>query len=344
VLGLGYWGPNRLRAFGEIPNTRVRYVCVIDPQRLRRWSGRYPDARSTSDASALLEDPLNDAVVIATPAHTHFDLARRCIEAGKHVFVEKPLASSSRDALALERLAREQGVVLMCGHTFLYSPPVREMKRIIEEQELGELYFISASRVNLGPYRSDVSVIWDLAPHDFAILRYWLDSTPEWIAAVGRDVISPGIADVSFIDLGFADGLLSHIEVSWLAPSKLRRTVIVGSEKMAIYEDGAPEPVRVFDSGIVYRDPETFGEYHLSYRTGDIISPHVDTTEPVAAELADFVAAITASVVPDSTPELAVDVIKMVEAAETSQADGGARVPLDLSANMSVRERSGGLG
>jgi predicted dehydrogenase len=157
-------------------------------------------------------------------------------------------------------------------------------------------------------------------------------------------VISPGIADVSFIDLGFADGLLSHIEVSWLAPSKLRRTVIVGSEKMAIYEDGAPEPVRVFDSGIVYRDPETFGEYHLSYRTGDIISPHVDTTEPVAAELADFVAAITASVVPDSTPELAVDVIKMVEAAETSQADGGARVPLDLSANMSVRERSGGLG
>ncbi len=190
----------------------------------------------------------------------------------------------------------------MCGHTFLYSPPVRAIKRILEAGELGELHYISSSRVNLGPYRSDVSVVFDLGPHDFSILRYWLDSLPHTVSAMGRDVISTGVADFAFVNAIFEDGLVANMELSWLAPSKLRRTVLVGSEKMAVYEDNSPEPVRIYDSGIEYRDPETYGEYHLAYRTGDIVSPRVDTSEPIALELEDFVGAIRGEVdeLPDS--------------------------------------------
>jgi predicted dehydrogenase len=219
----------------------------------------------------------------------------------------------------------------MCGHTFLYSPPVRKVKQLIDAGELGELYFISSRRVNLGPYRSDVSVISDLGPHDFSILLYWLGQSAAWVSAVGRDVISQGIADVAFVDISFPDGLLGHVELSWLAPSKLRRTVLVGSEKMLVYEDGQAEPVRIFDSGIEYRDPESYGEYHLSYRTGDIVSPRVDSTEPIVAELEDFVEAIATSGSPESSPWLAVEAIRLVEAAESSMADSGHRVAVDAA-------------
>jgi predicted dehydrogenase len=184
----------------------------------------------------------------------------------------------------------------------------------------------------LGLHQRDISVIWDLAPHDFSILLHWLDSRPEWISALGRDSVVEGVPDVAFIDAMFPSGLLTHIELSWLAPSKLRRTVLVGSEKMVVYEDGSPEPVRVFDSGVIYKDPETFGEYHLSYRTGDIVSPRLDTTEPMVAELADFVSAITEGSVPVCRPQTALEVIRLVEATETSMSDSGARTALGASA------------
>jgi predicted dehydrogenase len=216
----------------------------------------------------------------------------------------------------------------MCGHTFLYSPPVRLVKSILDRGELGELYFVSSSRVNLGLHQRDVSVIWDLGPHDFSILMYWLDALPDWVSAVGRDSVVEGIPDVAFINLMFPDGLVSHIELSWLAPSKLRRTVIVGSEKMIVYEDGSPEPVRIFDSGVIYRDPESFGEYHLSYRTGDIVTPRLDTSEPIVSELSDFVLAARLGDISTSRPKLAVDVIRLVEAAEASLVDNGARKEL----------------
>lgn len=329
VVGLGYWGPNRLRAFSEINTAEVTWICDSDPGRLGRAADRFPVSRATTDYESILAADDVDAVVLATPVFTHKRLAAAAIAAGKHVFVEKPLAPSGDEASELVAAAEEAGLTLMCGHTFLYSPPVRQVKEILASGELGELHFITSSRVNLGPYRSDVSVIADLGPHDFSILRYWLEASPTRVAAVGRDVISAGIADVAFVDLTFPDGLLANIELSWLAPSKLRRTTIVGSRKMLVYEDGATEPLRLHDSGIDYRDPKTFGEYQLSYRTGDIISLRVAATEPIVAELLDFVTCVRTGATPSSDTEVALDVIRTVEAAEASMAQAGAPIVLD---------------
>ena len=273
VVGLGYWGPNLLRVLGDQLDAEVRWMCDLDTDRLAKYRRRYPAARATTRIDRVLADPDVDAVLIATPVHTHYTLAAQALAAGKHVFVEKPLAQSSELADDLVALARERGLILMCGHTFLYSPPVRAVKRLIEAGTLGDIFFISSSRVNLGLHQRDVSVIWDLGPHDFSILLYWLSELPTAVRAVGRDSIVKGIVDVAFVTMTFASGIVVNVELSWLAPSKLRRTVLVGSERMVIYDDGAPEPVRVFDRGVVYKDPETFGEYHLSYRSGDVISP-----------------------------------------------------------------------
>ncbi len=318
VVGLGYWGPNLLRVLYEQPDVDVRYVCDLDPERLARTTGRYPSVQGTSSYQDLLDDPELDAVLLATPVHTHFELARSALEAGKHTFVEKPIASSSEEADELVRLAEEGGLSVMCGHTFLYSPAVRAVKDLIDAGELGDIYFVSSSRVNLGLHQRDASVIWDLAPHDYSILLHWLGEAPDWVSAVGRASVVTGITDVAFIDLSFPSGVLAHVELSWLAPSKLRRTVVVGSKKMVVYDDTSVEPVRVFDSGVTYRDPETFGEFHLSYRTGDIVSPHLDNSEPLALEVADFVASIRSGEPPTSTPELARDVVAMIESTEAS--------------------------
>src|SRR3954470_19983757 len=323
VAGLGYWGPNLLRALFELPDVEVSYVCDLDPERLDRFGRRYPSARATRDFDNVLSDPHVDAVVIATPVFSHFGLASRALNAGKHVFVEKPLASSSAEAGELLELADQMDRVIMCGHTFLYSPAVREVKRIIQSGELGEVYFISASRVNLGLHQRDVSVVWDLGPHDFSILLYWMDEMPNWVGAVGRDSVVKGIPDVAFIDMEFPSGALSHIELSWLAPSKLRRTVVVGSQKMVVYDDSSSEPVRVFDSGVSYEDPETFGQYQLSYRTGDIVSPRLETTEPIVTELSDFIAGVRVGRAPDGNPALARNVVRLIEAAEASIEERG---------------------
>src|SRR3954469_25642948 len=324
LVGLGYWGPNLLRALFELPDVEVSYICDLDPERLERFGRRYPSARPTRDFENLLADPHVDAVVIATPVFTHFGLASRALQAGKHVFVEKPLASTSAEAGELLELADSMDRAIMCGHTFLYSPAVREVKRIIQSGDLGEIYFISSSRVNLGLHQRDVSVVWDLGPHDFSILLYWMEEMPEWVGAVGRDSVVKGIPDVAFIDLGFPSGALSHVELSWLAPSKLRRTVVVGSQKMVVYDDSSSEPVRVFDSGVEYEDPETFGQYQLSYRTGDIVSPRLETTEPIAMELAGFLDGIRIGRAPEGNPALAANVVKLIEAAEASLEERGA--------------------
>ncbi|MFL5912040.1 MAG: Gfo/Idh/MocA family protein [Gaiellaceae bacterium] len=321
VVGLGYWGPNLLRVFIEMGGVKVKYICDLDEERLARYSRRYPGTTATRSFDDVLDDPEVHAVVIATPVFTHYELALRALRAGKHTMVEKPLASSSEAAEELRRVADEQRLVLMCGHTFLYSPPVRAVKEILDRGELGDIYFISASRVNLGLHQRDVSVVWDLGPHDFSILLYWLDEFPEWVRAVGRDSVVKGIPDVAFIDMVFPSGILANVELSWLAPSKLRRTVVVGSEKMVVYDDGAAEPVRVFDHGVVYEDPETFGQYQLSYRTGDIVSPKLDTVEPIELELTDFVDCIRDGVTPAPFINLAKDVVRVIESAEQSIAE-----------------------
>jgi predicted dehydrogenase len=326
VVGLGYWGPNLLRVLSDMPEAEVAWICDVDSYRLERFARRYPAARATGDIADVLADDTVDAVILATPVFTHFDLARRCLAAGKHTFVEKPLAPSAAAAEELLELADAADLVLMCGHTFLYSPPVREVKRLLDTDEIGDVFFVSSSRVNLGLHQRDVSVIWDLGPHDFSILLYWLDEMPEAVRAVGRDSVVPGISDVAFVTLTYRSGIVANVELSWLAPSKLRRTVVVGSRKMAVYDDGAVEPIRLFDHGVVYRDPETFGEYHLSYRTGDVLSPHLESHEPLAAELADFVAAVRSSCPLPDHARLACDVVRLTEAADLSLRAGGEEI------------------
>jgi predicted dehydrogenase len=331
VVGLGYWGPNLLRVLGDQLDAEVRWMCDLDTDRLAKYRRRYPAARATTRIDRVLADPDVDAVLIATPVHTHYMLAAQALAAGKHVFVEKPLAQSSELADDLVALARERDLILMCGHTFLYSPPVRAVKRLIEAGTLGDIFFISSSRVNLGLHQRDVSVIWDLGPHDFSILLYWLSELPTTVRAVGRDSIVKGIVDVAFVTMTFASGIVVNVELSWLAPSKLRRTVLVGSEQMVIYDDGAPEPVRVFDRGVVYKDPETFGEYHLSYRSGDVISPRIESHEPLGLELADFVKAIQTDDQMALNAAIARSVVRIVEAADESLRHGGREVSLDHS-------------
>jgi predicted dehydrogenase len=323
VVGLGYWGPNLLRVLYEMEGVNVAAICDLDADRLERFGRRYPSVHQSRNYEAILRDPEIDGVVLATPVYTHFDLASRALHAGKHVFVEKPLAPSTEQADALLNLANANGLGLMCGHTFVYSPPVRAVKDLIDNGELGDIYFISASRVNLGLHQRDVSVLWDLGPHDFSILLYWLGEAPESVSATGRDSVVKGIPDVAFVNMSFPSGILAHIELSWLAPSKLRRTVVVGSEKMVVYDDSSPEPIRIFDHGVVYEDPETFGQYHLSYRTGDVVSPKLDATEPIALEMVDFVMAVRTGCAPAGHAALARGVVQMVEAAENSLARGG---------------------
>ncbi len=331
VVGLGYWGPNLIRVLADVPGARLKWLCDLDPQRVERFRRRYPTSVGTSDVEQVLADEEVDAVVLATPVFSHFDLASACLEAGKHTFVEKPLAPSVEEAEELQRISSENEVVLMCGHTFVYSPPVRAVRGLIERGELGDILFVSSSRVNLGLHQRDVSVIWDLGPHDFSILLYWLGEVPRSVRATGRDSIVPGIPDVAFVSLAYDSGIVANVELSWIAPSKLRRTVIVGDKKMVVYDDGTPEPVKIFDQGVVFKDPETFGEYHLSYRTGDVLSPKVESHEPLVAEIEDFVKAIRTGSEPDSSPDLATDVVRITEAADESLRSDGEQITLERS-------------
>jgi predicted dehydrogenase len=328
VVGLGYWGPNLVRNIHEVPGVEAAAVCDLREDALESIARRYPAVTTTTRYEDVLADPRIDAVAIVTPVSTHYALAAAALAAGKHVFVEKPLAASLQEATALVELADAAGLVLMPGHTFLYSPPVQMIRAMIESGDLGDVYFISTSRVNLGLHQPDVSVAWDLGPHDFSILRYWLGETPAHASALSRGCIIPTIPDVAFINLEFPSGTVAHVELSWLAPSKLRRTTIVGSRKMIVYDDTSSEPVRVFDSGAVMPNPETFGEYKLTYRTGDIVSPHVEVAEPLFREIEDFRSAIVDGVVPCSSAELGLEVVRMIEAVDVSLEHNGARVDI----------------
>jgi protoporphyrinogen oxidase/predicted dehydrogenase len=329
VIGLGYWGPNLARNIADLSEYELVALCDKRREALAPVARRHPGARCVLSPADVLGDDTIDAVVIATSVGTHYQLARDALDAGKHVFVEKPLATSSAEVRDLMSRAADAGLVLMPGHTFLYSPPVRAIKELIDADELGEIYFVSSSRVNLGLHQTDVSVVWDLGPHDFSILRYWLDELPAEVSAVSRACIIPENPDVAFIALSYPSGTLVHSEVSWLAPSKLRRTAIVGSQKMVVYDDTSSEPVRIFDSGASLPDPESYGEYQLSYRTGSILSPRLAATEPLSLEFQDFAAAILRGEPLVSSAEVGLDVIRTIEAVDRSLQNGGAPVSLE---------------
>jgi predicted dehydrogenase len=321
VVGLGYWGPNLVRVLYELPEAELAGVYDRDLGRAERIFRRYPDILRPSSYSALLDDKTVEAIAIATTVGTHFELARAALEAGKHVLVEKPMAASSQEALELIELAEAHGLTLMPGHTFLYSPPVDAVRDLIDSGELGDIYFVSSSRVNLGLHQPDVSVIWDLGPHDFSILRYWLDERPVSVSATTRNCVLTDVPDVAFVNLTFPSGTVANVELAWLAPAKLRRTVVVGSRKMVVYDDTSGEPIRIHDSGASLEDPTTFGEYRLTYRSGPILSPPIEATEPLVLELRDFCRAIREDVEPTSSARIGLEVVEMIEAVEQAVAE-----------------------
>ena len=287
----------RLRARGAHVG---RAICA--PSSSKRSEKRYPGIRRRPRFEEMLSDPNLDAVAIATPVSTHHGLAAAALDAGKHVFIEKPLERlDARGARPDPARAGRRGSCVMPGHTFLYSPPVLKIKELLDAGALGDVYFISMSRVNLGLHQPDVSVVWDLGPHDFSILRYWLGMLPTEVSALTRACVIPDTPDVAFVNARFDGGAIAHLELSWLSPSKLRRTAIVGSEKMVVYDDTSGEPVRIFDSGASLPDPETFGEFQLTYRTGDILSPKIEATEPLALEILDFCGAVLDGTTPRSS-------------------------------------------
>jgi predicted dehydrogenase len=332
LVGYGYWGPNLLRNYMEQDSATPKWVCDVNPERLAKAASRYPSVQTTTHVEDIFGDPEVDAVLIATPISSHHALAMQAIAAGKHVFVEKPLATSVDECDEMCAAADKAGLVLMVGHTFVYSPPVRAVRKILQAGELGDVYFIQCSRVNLGLHQKDVSVVWDLAPHDLSILEYWLCEAPVSVQAMGRSCINNGIPDVAFLNVRYASGVVAELQVSWLSPVKLRRTIIVGSKKMLMYDDTeSVEKVKIFDQGVDYKDPETFGEFQLSYRTGDIYTPRIENTEPLGIEAAHFVECVATGARPITDGVAGRSVVAALEAAQRS---------LDEAASI-ARERRG---
>ena len=321
VIGLGYWGPNLLRNIVANRRSDKIVICDKDPRRLRKISERFPSCEKTLDAKDIFSDPDIDAIVIATSVSSHYPLAMEAMKAGKHVFVEKPFAEDTKKAEEMVQFAEDNGLVTMVGHTFLYSPPVLKIKQILDSKELGDIRFITSTRVNLGLHQKDVSVIWDLAPHDVSMIFYWLDEEPNFVEAFGHEYVLKDIPDVAFINLGFPSGAIANVQVAWLAPSKIRKTVIVGSRKMLIYDDTEPyEKIKIFDKGVDILEPQTFGEYQLSYRTGDIVSPQIDSFEPLQSEMEEFLRCVENGGTPRTSGRSGMGVVKVLETADNSLA------------------------
>jgi predicted dehydrogenase len=331
IIGYGYWGPNLVRNFAESPGVVVNSICDLSAPRLERAAARHPGVRLTTQADEVIADHGIDAVAIATPVSTHYDLAWRALEAGKHVVVEKPLASTSDEATRLVDLAGRRGLVLMVDHTFVYTGAVRAIRKIVTGGELGEIYYYDSVRVNLGLFQHDVSVVWDLAVHDLSILDYVLPNRPSAVSATGMSHVTGEPENIAYLTLFFPDRLIAHFHVNWLAPVKTRRTLIGGARKMIIYDDIEPsEKVKVYDRGISVSDMTTEGVYKMlvSYRTGDMWAPRLDLTEALQLEVAHFVRCIEGAERPVTDGEAGLRVVRILEAATASMRQQGRPIAL----------------
>jgi predicted dehydrogenase len=326
VVGCGYWGPNLARNVSERSELRLHALCDRDPAQLRPLARRHQQARAVQDFDAVLCDEAVEAVIVATPPQTHYPLVKRALEAGKHVLVEKPLATRLDHARELADLAEEADLVLMPGHTFVYSPAVNTVRDLIQDGVVGDIHFITSSRMNLGKYQSD-GVVCDLAPHDLSILLYWLEQPVLEVGASGSSVFAAGVPETAFLTLTFAGGATANVQLSWLAPRKVRQMIVVGSRRMVQYDDTASdEPVRVYDRGMDVGPPTNFGEHQLIYRTGDVVIPRVEPQEPLSLELQDFASAIRTGSEPRSNVKLGLEIVAAVEMASASIRDKGARL------------------
>jgi predicted dehydrogenase len=332
LVGYGYWGPNLARNLVERPEFELAMLCEQDPIRAVAFTDRYRGIPVCGSYEQVLADPAIDAVVVATPPSSHYELVRRALDVGKHVLVEKPLATAPVDAQHLVAIAEASELVLMPGHTFVYSPSVMAIRDLIGEGVLGEIHFVTSSRMNLGKYQKD-GVICDLAPHDLSILLFWLQAPVTRVSATALSVFREGIPETAFLALGFGCGAAANVQISWLAPRKLRQMIVVGSRKMVVYDDtNSDEPVRLYDRGMDYTPPPAnFGEYQLTYRSGDVVIPKIDAAEPLAAELVDFARAIRTGIEPRSNAALGVEVVRVLDGAQQSLRRCGEPIELALA-------------
>lgn len=334
VVGYGYWGPNLVRNFCSTPGTRLIAVCDLQKDRLAAMQARYPSVAITDDFDEILRDPRIDAIAIATPVSTHFRLAMRALMAGKHVFVEKPIASTADEAQRLVDEAARRRLVLAVDHTFVHTGAVRKMRELAQS-DLGEIYYYDSVRVNLGLFQHDVSVIWDLAVHDLSIMDYVLSEKPVAVSATGMSHVTGEPENIAYLNLFFASRLIAHIHVNWLAPVKVRRTLIGGSRKMVVYDDLEPsEKVKVYDKGITLNgNPGKNGEkvYQMlvGYRTGDMWAPQLDSSEALGVELAQFADCIERSEIPTADGHAGLRVVRILEAASLSLSQRGRVVELE---------------
>jgi predicted dehydrogenase len=331
VIGMGYWGPNLVRCFHESAECEVAYVCDQNAKRLREICDRFPDVIGTTDDAELLRRDRVDAVVIATPTKTHYRLARQSLDAGLHTFVEKPLATSSQECAELIEAADANDRVLFVGHVFLYSAAVAKLKEIVSRGELGDIYYISSSRLNLGPVRNDVNALWDLAPHDLSIILELMGHSPISVSCSGLAYLDRNVHDVCNLTMQFSDNRIGIVHVSWLDPHKRRVMTVVGSRKMAVYNDIEPlEKIRIYDNGVqAAPSAASFGEFLYSYRYGDIHSPRIEEVEPLKAEIRSFVDAVVRGIGPKTDGWNGLRVVEVLEAADRSLRDSAGHVRIE---------------
>jgi predicted dehydrogenase len=330
VVGYGYWGPNLVRNFAETTRAKVVAVCDIRPDILATVGRRYPSVRATGVYADLLHDAEIDAIVVATPVRSHFELALAALEAGKHVLLEKPMTETAEQAKRLIGAAQRHDLTLMVDHTFVYTPAIRMIRELISSGDIGRIYYYDSVRVNLGLFQNDVNIVWDLAVHDFSILDYILSERPVGLSASGGSPVKTYPESIAFISLFFASGMIAHVNVNWLAPVKVRQTLIGGSRKMIMFNELAPsEKVRIYDKGVtITDDPQKIFQMRVGYRTGDMLAPQLSTREALAAEVDHFIDCIEGRRTPDTSGQMGLHVIELLEAASRSMNRRGQ--PIDL--------------
>ncbi len=326
-FGCGYWGPNLLRNFSTLPNCRVKYAVDSSPERRGFVEENFPRTRAIDSSRQVLDDSEVDAIIVATPAATHFQLAKEALEAGKHVFVEKPLATTTVEVDELGRCARSRRLVVLAGHTFIYNPAVRFLKKLIDAGELGEIRYIYSQRLNLGRIRSDIDALWNFAPHDISIIQYWLgEQEPLSVYRQGMAYVQEGIDDVVFLNLTYPGKIMANIHVSWLDPQKVRKMIVVGSRKMGVYDDVADDKIAIYDKGIDRKailgenmDFDRLQRAQFNHRSGDVLLPQIKFNEPLRIEAEHFVDCIRSGRTPQTGIEHARAVVSVLERARPFQ-------------------------
>ena len=334
VVGAGYWGPNLMRNVASNSGAKLVAICDADPTALERMAAKHPGVAQFGSLDEVLAQPSVDAMVIATPSGLHFEHTLAALCAGKHVFVEKPMATSVEQAVELVQAAEKAGCILMVGHTFLYNNIVRDVKNRIDQGELGEIYYAYSRRLNLGRFRHDSDVLWTLAPHDVSILNYWFDSRPHQISARGRSHVwtEEGVADVCFCLLEYPDGRSAHLHLSWMDPQKVRQMTVVGDEKMLIYDDvDSNKHIQIFDKG-VEKERQAFVQDYADFKTrlraGDLTIPRIRLAEPLSVEISHFVDCVRDGTPPLTDGRHGLEVVCILEALASSMKNGGDTIPV----------------